>query len=131
VPRFQAALMGTFALIGLAIAAVGLYGILAYSIAQRTREFGIRLAVGATPYDIGGMVLRYAIGLLAVGFALGAIASVALVRLMASLVVGVSVGDAATYVAAAGLVAMVALTAAWLPARRATRVDPAVALRHD
>jgi predicted permease len=129
VPRFQALLMGVFALIGLAIAAVGLYGVLSYAIAQRTREFGIRMALGARRWDVLAMVLRHGAGLVALGILLGAAGSLALTRAMSSLVVGIPPYDPITYALVVAGLAAISLAACWVPARRATRVDPIVALR--
>jgi putative ABC transport system permease protein len=129
VPRFQTVLMGLFALIGLAIAAVGLYGVLSYAIAQRTREFGIRMALGARRSDVLGMVLRHGAMLVAGGLLLGMAGSLALSRTIESLLVGVPRTDTLTYALVAGVLAAASLVACWLPARRATRVDPVIALR--
>jgi putative ABC transport system permease protein len=129
VPRFQAMVMGAFALIGLAIACVGLYGVLSYAISQRTREFGIRMALGARRWDVLAMVLRQAAGLVALGLLLGTAGSLALTRTMSSLLVNIAPHDPITYALVIAGLAGIAFTACWIPARRATRVDPVVALR--
>ena len=129
VPRFQASLMGAFALIGLAIAAVGLYGVLSYAISQRTREFGIRMALGARRWDVLAMVLRYWAGLVALGILLGIAGSLALTRAISSLLVNIPPHDPITYALVVAGLAGISLAACWAPARRATRVDPVVALR--
>lgn len=129
VPRFQAFLMGAFALIGLGIAAVGLYGVLSYAMSQRTREFGIRMALGARRSDLLGIVLRHGAGVAALGIVLGVGGSLLLTRAMSSLLVGIPPHDPVTYLVVIPLLAAISLAACWLPARRATRVDPVVALR--
>jgi putative ABC transport system permease protein len=131
VPRFQTALMSAFALIGLAIAAIGLYGVLSYAISQRTREFGIRMALGARRRDVLGMVLQNGAGLVALGILTGIAGSLVMSRAIDSLLVGVPRTDALTYSLVAAVLGTISLFACWLPARRATRVDPVVALRCD
>jgi putative ABC transport system permease protein len=131
VPRFHAWLFGAFAAIGVLIAAVGLYGVLAYAIAQRTREFGIRMALGARPEDVLRLVLRSGGVVTLSGLVLGALGSVAVTQTMTSMLVEVSRLDPLTYAAVTMTLLAAALLACWLPARRATRVDPVVALRCD
>jgi ABC-type antimicrobial peptide transport system permease subunit len=131
VPRFQAVLMGAFALIGLAIAAIGLYGVLSYAMAQRTREFGIRMALGARPSHVLAMVLGHGVALVAAGILLGAAGSLVLTRALSSLLVNIPPHDPFTYAAVIVGLAAVSLTACWLPARRATHVDPVIALRSE
>jgi putative ABC transport system permease protein len=131
VPRFYALLMGSFAAIGLVIAAIGLHGVLAYSIAQRTREFGIRIALGAGPEDVVRMVLRSSGAMVAAGLALGIAGSYVVTRYLESLLVEIPRTDAITYAAVIATLAAIGLAAAWVPARRATRVDPIVALRTE
>jgi putative ABC transport system permease protein len=113
------------------MAAIGIYGVLAYSVAQRTGEFGIHLALGARGSDILRLVVGQGIRLVAVGLALGLVASFVLTRLIANLLFGVSPADPLTFAGIALAFLLVALLACWLPARRATKVDPLVALRHD
>jgi putative ABC transport system permease protein len=130
-PRFYAFLMTTFASIGLAITAVGLYGVLAYTIAQRTREFGIRLALGAQAKDVLGLVLRSGLLMTVAGVALGVAGSMAVTSALGTLLVENKPTDALTYVLVIASLVLVAFAACWIPARRATRVDPVVALRTE
>ena len=128
-PRFYTLLMAALAGLGVVIAAVGLYGVLAYAIAQRTREFGVRLALGAQQADILRMVLRSGAVVTAIGLFAGAAGSLFVTRSLESMLVEVPRLDPVTYAAVVVLLAAVALVACWIPARRATRVDPVVALR--
>jgi putative ABC transport system permease protein len=130
-PRFYAFLTGAFAILGLVIAAVGLYGTLAYAMAQRTREFGIRMALGAEPADVLRMVLRTGGGLVAAGLILGVGGSLLLTRWIEALLVEVPRTDLVTYATVMLALGSIGILAAWLPARRATGVDPVVALRTD
>jgi putative ABC transport system permease protein len=130
-PQFTATLVGAFATLATALAGLGLYGLLAYGVAQRRREIGIRLALGARPSDVRSLVVSQAIGLGAIGLALGTAAAFAITRALASLLFGVSASDPLTFTASCALLLAVVATAAYLPARRATRVDPMVALRAD
>ena len=129
--RFIMALLGGFALLGLALATVGVYGVLAESVERRRGEIGLRLAVGADPGDVLRMVLGQAARLAAAGVALGLVAAFALTRVMQGLLFGVSATDPATFAAVAGVLAMAALLASYLPARRAARLDPAAVLREE
>ena len=124
-------LLLAFATVGVALGAVGVYGVISYDVAQRTREIGIRTALGAASGSIQGLVLRRAGTLAVVGIAIGALAAAAAARTLESLVFGVEVRDPVTYVALSGLLLLVALMAAFVPARRAVRVDPVLALRSD
>ena len=129
--RFTLLLAGVFAGLALLLAGLGIYSVIAYSVAQRTRELGIRMALGAQQNDVLRLVLGQGMKLALFGLALGVVASVALTRLMTSLLFGVSATDPLTFVAVAFLLAAVALLACWLPARRATKVDPMIALRYE
>jgi ABC-type antimicrobial peptide transport system permease subunit len=119
-----------FALLALAIAAVGLYGVISYGVSQRTSEIGLRAALGAAPGALTRMVLRDALLLVGAGVALGVPAAIAGVRILRSLLFDVSATDPKTNILAAVILAAIALGAAWLPARRAASVDPATALRN-
>jgi putative ABC transport system permease protein len=129
--RFALEVLGVFAVTALILAAVGLYGVTSYMVAQRTREFGIRLALGAEARDILRMVLKKSLVLTGIGVGAGVLASLALSRVMASVVYGVSAQDPLTLAIAAPVLAGAALLASFFPARRATRVPPAVALRAE
>jgi putative ABC transport system permease protein len=130
-PRFTTYLLGGLAATALLLAIVGIYGVIAYSVAERTQEMGIRIALGADGREILRLVMRHGIALAAAGIALGLGAAFALTRLMATLLYRVSVTDAATFVGGPVLFLAVALLASYLPARRATRVDPVIALRSE
>jgi putative ABC transport system permease protein len=130
-PRFLTLLLGVFAALALTLAAVGTYGVMAYSVAQRSREIGIRMALGAERGRVQALVLRQGLVLAAAGLVLGTIGAVALAGLMRSLLFEVDARDPATFVVAPLLLATVALLACWIPARRATRVDPVTVLRED
>ncbi|HEV8254330.1 MAG TPA: ABC transporter permease [Vicinamibacteria bacterium] len=127
--RSTASLLGLFAALALGLCAVGVYGLLAYLVGERTREFGVRLALGARPADVLRLVLRRGLGLVAVGTAAGLAAALALGRVLSGLLYEISARDPATLAAACAVMAAVGLLASYLPARRATRVDPMVALR--
>jgi predicted permease len=129
--RLGAQLTGTMGLLGLVLAVVGVYSVASYAAAQRTQEIGIRMAIGATPGDILKMVLRQGIGIVGIGLLVGLAAAFAGTRLLADLFYGVKPGDPLTYAAVATLLLAVALLACWIPARRATRVSPTVALRFE
>ena len=127
--RFTLWLLGIFAVAALLLAAVGLYGVLAYSVSQRSHEIGIRMALGAQGRDVQKMVVGQGMKLVLFGTGIGLVGAFALMRLMGSLLFGVSAADPVTYVVIASLLAGVALLACWIPARRATKVDPMIALR--
>jgi putative ABC transport system permease protein len=129
--RLTMVILVVFASSALVLAAVGIYGVIAYSVTQRTQEIGIRMALGAQRSHVLRMVVGQAMLLACVGIALGAAGAFALTRLMANLLYGVRPSDPVTFAAVAAVLAAVALLASVLPGRRATRVDPVVALRTE
>jgi len=128
-PLFQTRVLAAFALLALLLAAVGIYGVVAYSVSERTREIGIRIALGAAPRDVMREVLTSALRIAAVGVALGSAGAFAATQTLSGLLFEVKPGDPAVFAAVAALLAAVAVAAGTIPARRATRVDPVVALR--
>jgi putative ABC transport system permease protein len=129
--RFVVLLMTAFAILALLLTSLGIYGVLSYSVAQRTQEIGIRMALGALHRDVLRLVLGQAAVLTLIGLAIGIIGAFALTRLMSSLLFGVSPTDPFVFTGIAVLLFAVAMLACYLPARRATRVDPMVALRYE
>jgi predicted permease len=129
--RFNLQLIGLFAALALVLAAIGLYGVMSYSVAQRTHEVGLRMALGAQRRDVLKLIVGQGMKLALLGVGSGLLASVALTRLMTKLLFGVSATDVTTYTVIAGLLTLVALLACWLPARRAAQVEPLTALRYE
>ena len=129
--RFTLLLLGLFALLALLLGAVGIYGVMAYMVTQRTQEIGIRLALGVQTGDVFKLVVRQGLAPVFAGVALGLAGSFALARVIASLLFRVSATDPITFISLPFLLAAVALLACWLPARRATKVDPLVAIRRE
>jgi ABC-type antimicrobial peptide transport system permease subunit len=129
--RFNMTLIGVFAVLGLVLAIVGLYGVLSLIVGQRRREIGVRLALGAQPQTVVRMILREGAAMAMVGVALGVAGALGLTRVIESLLYGVSTTDVWTFAGAAALVTVVALGATYVPARRAARVDPRTALAGD
>ena len=130
-PRYQAILLGSFGALGLVLAMVGIYGVISYSVTQRTREIGVRMALGAQPGKVLSMVLREGMFLATVGIAIGIGGALALGRVLQSLLFEIKPTDPATFVGVAIALALVALAACYIPARRAMHVDPMVALRYE
>jgi putative ABC transport system permease protein len=129
--KFAMQLVGLFGVLALLLAGVGIYGVIAYSVTQRTREIGIRVALGASRTAILRWVLRQGMILTVAGIAVGLIGAVALTRLLRSLLFGVGPMDVVTYGVLAVVLGVVALIACYVPARRATKVDPLIALRYE
>jgi len=130
-PRFGATLVALFALLALILASVGIYGVISYSVSQRTHELGIRIALGARSLDVLNLVVKQAMRLIMIGLGVGLSASFWLTRLMKSLLFNVSATDSLTFIVISLLLTVVALLASFLPARRATKVNPLIALRYE
>jgi putative ABC transport system permease protein len=130
-PRFNMMLLGCFAGAAMILAAIGIYGVIAYSVAQRTKEIGIRMALGAQKIDMLTMVLRQSLTIVAIGLVIGLISALGATRLMRALLFGVGANDFATYLLVTLLLGVAAVLASYLPARRAMAVDPMVALRYE
>ena len=129
--RLSMALLAAFGVLALVLAAIGIYGVMAFSTAQRTRELGIRLALGAEPRDVLGLILRDGAKIAALGIGFGVAGALAASRIVASMLFGISPADPVTFAAVVGLLASASLLACYIPARRATYVDPVVALRQE
>ena len=127
--RFSMLLLGLFAVLALLLASVGIYGVMSYSVAQRTREIGIRIALGARRADVLQMTVKQGLKLVVAGMMLGLLAAFLLTRVMASLLFGISATDPITFVGISLVLLAVAILASYVPALRATKVDPIVALR--
>jgi putative ABC transport system permease protein len=130
-PQFELVVFAAFASVGLALVVIGIFSVMAYTVSLRTHEIGIRMALGAERKNILATVLRTGLGMIAAGVAIGLLASYALTRLLASEISGVQVTDPWTFAAVAAAVTAVGLLACYIPARRATRVDPMIALRYE
>ena len=130
-PRFLTLLLTLFSVVALAIATVGIYGVVSYSVARRTKEFGLRMVLGAQSGDVLGLVMKQGAGMIAIGVAFGLVLALFLTRLMASLLFGVAPTDLATFASVTAVLFGVALAACYIPARRATRVDPIQTLRYE
>jgi ABC-type antimicrobial peptide transport system permease subunit len=129
--RFFATIFGFFAAFALLLAILGLYGVMAYTVARRTHEMGIRMALGASAREIRAMILTQSGGLIAAGLAVGTVGAVFLTRLLATQLFEVGAGDPRTLAAVGGLLAAAAVLASYIPARKATRLDPMLALRDE
>jgi putative ABC transport system permease protein len=129
--RFNMLLLGLFASVALLLAAIGIYGVISYSVSRRTQEIGIRMALGAGRRDVVRLVVRQGMAPAVIGLALGLAGAFGLTRLMTSLLFGVSATDPVVFGLTTGLLGAVALAACWLPAWRAARVDPLIALRYE
>jgi putative ABC transport system permease protein len=129
--RLRSLLLAVFAGIALSLSAMGIYGVISYSVAQRTAEIGIRAALGASRANLLGLILRNGIWITSAGLTIGFASAIGLTRLLAKLVFGIGTSDALTITSVAAILSVVSLLACYIPARRATKVDPAVALRHE
>jgi putative ABC transport system permease protein len=129
--RLTLILLGLFSALALLLAAIGIYGVISYSVAQRTHEIGIRMALGAQRSDVLKMIFAQGVKIAGAGLAIGILASLGLTRLMASLLFSVSAVDPPTFLAVAIVLALISMLACYIPARRTLRVDPMIALRYE
>jgi putative ABC transport system permease protein len=129
--RFSTTMLGAFALFGLILAAIGVYGVISYLVTQSTHDIGVRVALGAQPMSVLQTVLQQGIGLTLAGIVAGLIGALALTRVMSGLLFGVSATDVVTYLTVSFTLALIALLATFIPARRATKIDPMIALREE
>jgi len=130
-PRINATLVGVFAGVALLIAVIGIYGVLSYSVSQRTREIGVRMAIGAREENVLSLILRQGMMVAMAGIAAGVVCALLFSRVVESIVFGIQVRDPLTFLGAAAVLSVAAAIACYIPARRASRLDPIVALRED
>jgi ABC-type antimicrobial peptide transport system permease subunit len=130
-PRFYASLLSAFGAVAGFIAVIGIYGVLAYLVSQRTREIGIRMALGAQQANVLRLVLRRGVAMIAIGITAGVLGALSVTRYLEHMLYGITTLDAATYAIVAAGFAVVALLASYVPARRATRIDPLQAVRYE
>ena len=129
--NFMRLLLGAFASLALLLAAIGIYGVISYAVSQRTREIGVRMALGATPGGMLRLILGESLQLIFFGVVIGVAAALGLTRMLASMLYGISSTDPLIFVSVTTLLVVIALAACLIPARRAMRIDPMVALRHE